>query len=130
MKEKIYEKVKEDSKQAYAHYLKAFGIIDDEKSVKSETPKKNIDLMILLSKLGLIESNSENIEIINEFHDYLFKLGIEMGVGHGKRMVIDAIKSRSIDFKKLMEMNPQEFVAYNLEPPFIADMKEALANEK
>lgn len=130
MKDKIYEKIKEDSTKSYAHYLKMLGVIDDENSVKSETPKKNVDFMILLSRLGLIESNPENMDTIEEFHDYLFKFGIEMGVGHGKRMIIDAIKSNSVDFEELMNINPEEFVTYDLKPTFISDMKEALLNEK
>lgn len=130
MEDKIYEKLKEDSAKSYAHYLKMMGVIDDENAVKSETPKKNVDFMTLLSRLELIESNDENMETISEFHDYLFKFGIEMGISHGKRMIIDAIKSDSVDFEKLMEINPQEFVTYEFEPPFIADMKEAISNEK
>jgi hypothetical protein len=130
MQDKIYEKLKEDSAKSYAHYLKKLGIITDEKSITGETPKKNMDLMTLLSKLGLIENNAENMKTINEFHEYLFKLGIEVGIGHGKRMVIESIKADAIDFKKLMEMDPQEFVTYNMDPTFISDMKEAFENEK
>ena len=130
MKDKIYDEIKEKHCKSSGKYMKSFGIINDENEVESGTPKKNIDLMIILSNLELIEPNQETLDKINEFHDYLFKLGIEIGVGQGKKMVIDAIKNDDATYDKLMEIDPEQYTNYEFEPTFISDMKEALFNEK
>lgn len=126
LKDKIYDDIKEKNCKVSGKYMKTLGIISNESEVKSGIPKKNIDFMTILAKLDLIEINEENLETIDEFHDYLFKLGLELGVSHGKRQVIDAIKSNSIDFKQIMEIDPEEYTKNAFEPTFISDMKEAL----
>lgn len=130
LKDKIYEEIKEKHCRSSGKYMKSFGIITDENNLTSGTPKRNIDLMAILSNLGLIEANQETIDKINEFHDYLFKLGIEIGVSQGKKIVIDAMKHNNAVFDKLMEINPEDYTDYEFEPTFISDMKEALFNEK
>ncbi len=130
MEDKIYEIIKEKNAKSAGMYMKYLGIIDDEDSVKSGIPKKNIDLLIILSNIGLIGQNPETGDIINEFHDYLYKLGISVGIGHGKRMIIESIREYPDSFENIMEIEPEDFVNYNIEPTFIHDLKESIANEK
>lgn len=130
MEDKIYEIIKEKNAKSAGMYMKYLGIIDDEDSVKSGIPKKNIDLLIILSNIGLIGQNPETGDIINEFHDYLYKLGISVGIGHGKRMIIESIREYPDSFENIMEIDPEDFVNYNIEPTFIHDLKESIANEK
>lgn len=130
MEDKIYEIIKEKNAKSAGRYMKYLGIIDDEDSVKSGIPKKNIDLLIILSNIGLIGQNPETGDLINEFHDYLYKLGISVGIGHGKRMIIESIREYPDSFENIMEIDPKDFVNYNIEPTFIHDLKESIANEK
>ena len=130
MEDKIYEIIKEKNAKSAGMYMKYLGIIDDEESVKSGIPKKNIDLLIILSNIGLIGQNPETGDLINEFHDYLYKLGISVGIGHGKRMIIESIREYPDSFENIMEIDPEDFVNYNIEPTFIHDLKESIANEK
>ena len=130
MEDKIYEIIKEKNAKSAGMYMKYLGIIDDEDSVKSGIPKKKIDLLIILSNIGLIGQNPETGDIINEFHDYLYKLGISVGIGHGKRMIIESIREYPDSFENIMEIDPEDFVNYNIEPTFIHDLKESIANEK
>jgi len=130
MEDKIYEIIKEKNAKSAGMYMKYLGIIDDEDSVKSGIPKKNIDLLIILSNIGLIGQNPETGDLINEFHDYLYKLGISVGIGHGKRMIIESIREYPDSFENIMEIDPEDFVNYNIEPTFIHDLKESIANEK
>ena len=130
MEDKINEIIKEKNAKSAGMYMKYLGIIDDEDSVKSGIPKKNIDLLIILSNIGLIGQNPETGDIINEFHDYLYKLGISVGIGHGKRMIIESIREYPDSFENIMEIDPEDFVNYNIEPTFIHDLKESIANEK
>lgn len=129
MKDKIFEKIQEDSNKSLNHYLKMFNIIDSATEVKSGAPKKNIDFAIILSNLGLIELNPKTGKIIDDFHDYLFKFGIEIGVGIGKRDVINMIKDDAGTFEECLNINPEEIVKYKIEPTFVKDLKEVLQNE-
>lgn len=110
--------------------MKSIGIVKNENEVRAGTPKKNIDLMVILTNIGLIDNNPENMDKINDFHDYLFKLGIEIGVAQGKKMIIDAIKEDRADFNEIIKIDPEHYTAYDFEPTFISDMKEAISNEK
>ena len=130
MEEKIYTEIKEKHFNTTSQYLKALGIIDETDKVKGGTPKKNIDLGIILSQLELIELNEETSEIIDEYHDYVFKLGIELGVSSGKKMTIEAIKHDNSVFDELMKIDPDEFTNYSIEPSFIDGIREAILNEK
>ena len=121
MEDKIYEIIKEKNAKTAGMYMKYLGIIDDEDSVKSGIPKKNIDLLIILSNIGLIGQNPETGDLINEFHDYLYKLGISVGIGHGKRMIIESIREYPDSFENIMEIDPEDFVNYNIEPTFIQE---------
>lgn len=124
LQDKIYENIKENNCKTIGKYMKTMGFVDDESEIKCGKPKKNMDFLIILSNLGLIEQNPKMGEIVNEFHDRLFKLGIEIGVIHGKKIIIDAIKKDKIDFEKLMEINPKEYTNYNPEPIFICNIEE------
>ena len=130
MEEKIYNEIKEKNFKTTSQYLKALGIIDENDNVKGGTPKKNIDLGIILSQFGLIELNEETSEIIDEYHDYVFKLGIELGVNSGKKMIIEAIKNDDSVFDELMKIDPNEYTNYSVEPSFIDGVREAILNEK
>ena len=131
MEDKIYEIIKEKNAKSSGHYMKILGIVEDENSIKFGTPKKNIDLMIILSNLGLIEPNPENGEIIDDYHDYLYKFGINLGIGNGKKIIIDSIKENPNSFETIMELDPEEFVNYDdIKPTFIHDLKESITNEQ
>lgn len=130
MKDKIYEEIKEKNRKTTEHYMRALGIIDSSDKVKSSIPKKNIDLGIILSKLNLIELNEETSNTIDEFHDYVFKLGIDIGVGSGKKLMIEAIQQDKSLFEDLMEIDPQEYVNYPIEPAFIEGIREVILDEK
>ena len=126
MIDKIYEDIEEKQSKVSAKYLKNMGIVKDENAVKCMTPKQNLDFMIILHNLGLIEENSENLKKIDEFYEYLFKLGLEIGAYQGKKLLIDAIKKDFVDFDALMEVDVEELIDFDFEPTFITDMKEAL----
>ena len=129
MIEKIFEKIKQKEQKSANHYLKALGIVGEKENVIGGNPKKNMDLAIILSNLGLIEITPETGEIIDEYHDYLFKLGIENGVGMGKKIVFDAVANEEISLEEIMDIDPEEYVNFNFQPSFIHDMKEAIRNE-
>jgi len=130
MEDKIFNVIKEKNAKSADHYMKILGIVKEEDSVKFGVPKKNLDFLIILSKLGLIGPDSEYGETINDFHDYLYKLGINVGIGYGKRMIIDSIKEYPESFEGLMDINPEEIVDYDIKPTFINDLKESITNEK
>ncbi len=123
MEEKIYQKIKEDEKQTAKRYGKIFGINEE---ITDTVPKKNYDLEVLLKKLELIPKDSEIINEINKFHDYLIKFGINVGIGAGKKIIIEAIQNETFEFDKLFDINPDNIVKYNMEPTFIRDLKEAI----
>ena len=124
MEDKIYEKVKNDGMRSYGLFLRSLGIIENENEINGQTPKKNLDFLIILTKLDLIEANSVNGEKIDEFHDYLFKLGISTGIIGGKKMIIEGIKNEEIDFDEIMDVNPDDIVNFEYLPAFISDLME------
>lgn len=127
MEDKIYERLKEDQKRCANRYAKAFGMNDE---IISTIPKKNLDLLIILKQIGLLPEEHDKLDELNDFHDYLFKFGIELGIPIGKQLIIDAIQSGSLDFEKLSKVNPEDFVTHDFEPTFVSDFKEAIVNEK
>lgn len=127
MENKIYEKIKEKQKECSDHYSKLIGIDTEHYDT---IPTKNFDLMNLLKKLELLPEDCDKLDEINEFYDYLFKLGIETGINLGKRQAITEIRNNSANFEEFMEIDPEMIVNYNVEPTFISDLKEALLNEK
>lgn len=127
--DKIYEDIEEKQTKVSSKYMKTLGIVKDENAITGIAPKQNLDFMIILHNLGLIESNSENMEKIDEFYKYLFKLGLEIGVHQGKKLLINALKKDMVDFDELMEFDIDILLNFDFEPTFITDMKEAL-NEK
>jgi hypothetical protein len=129
MEDKIYEKLKEQEIESATRYIKILGA-SYAPEITDLIPKKNIDFATILNRMGLIELTQENREKINDFHDYLFKLGINLGVSHGKKMIIDAVKDDDIDFQEILDVNPEDLVDFNMEPTFIRDYKEAVVNEK
>ena len=130
MEDKIYEEIKRKDTESIRHYMKTLNIIDDNNKVEYWTSRKNIDFIIILSNLGLVENNDENLKKLDEFFEYLFKLGIESGLCTSRQLMIDSIKKGKIDFDKLMEIDPNSYINYNFEPRFISDMKEAILNDK
>lgn len=127
METKIYEKLKENEIRSANHYFKVMGI-DEE--VTETFPNKNIDILTILEHLELLPEDPENLDKINDFYDYLFKFSIDLGIGMGKKLTIEAIQNREIDFEKLKEIDPKSIVNYDMEPTFITDMREAIMNEK
>ena len=128
MEEKIFEKLKKQEIESSKHYFKIFGIEDGEDIIET-VPAKNFDFETILLNLNLIKRNPENIEKINKFHDYLFKMGIELGVFDGKQTLIDSIKNGKVDFEKIESINPEKFVPQNIIPTFISDLLEEISNE-
>ena len=129
MIDKIFDDIKRRELECSNRYMESLGLAEKNGEMIGSIPKKNMDLRTILSKLDLIKSSRENLEKINDFHDYLFKLGIELGVTYSKRMVIDHIQNHHLDFEQLLEINTDEYVNYELLPGAIYDMKEEF-NEK
>lgn len=130
MEDKIFNVIKEKNAKSAGHYMKILGIIEEDDSVQFGVPKKNLDLLIILNKIGLIENDAECGKTIDNFHDYLYKLGINTGIGHGKKMIIDSIKEYPESFESLMDINPEDIVNFDIKPTFINDLKESITNEK
>ncbi len=78
MKDKLFNDYVKQETESSKQYYKAMG--RGNVNIKERIPNENLDMVSLLSKLGLIEENMNNRSIINDFHDYLFKFGIEMEV--------------------------------------------------
>ena len=57
-------------------------------------------------------------------------MGIDLGVSSGKKLIIESIQKDDSLFEKLMEIDPQDYVNYPIEPAFINDVREAIINEK
>ena len=130
MEEKIFEKLKEEERKSATKYEKAMGNINEEDKISQTIPKKNFDLKLILSNVGLIEDNEESLEKINDFHDYLFKLGIDIGISHGKQLIIHAIKADRVDIDRIMTTDLENYINFNFMPSYLYDLKEALLNEK
>lgn len=113
MIDKIYEKIKEEQCSSMNTILNMFNITSEDNKVIGGTPKKNIDLSIILTKLNLVELEQGIGEQIDEFHDYLFKLGIENGISMGKQMLINQIICDEADIDKIMDIDPNEIVNFN-----------------
>ncbi len=116
MENKIYEDLKKKEMESATRQMKVLGIIDDNTKVKGDIPHKNIDMLEILSKIGLIEKNKENLDKLNEFYEHLFKLGIETGIHGGKQLGIHAIKNGDIEFEDMMDIDPEGFTDYNFKP--------------
>ncbi len=127
METKIYEKLKENEIRSMNHYFKIIGIY---KEVTETLPTENIDILTILEHLELLPEDPDNLDKINDFYDYLFKFSIDLGIGMGKKMSIEAIQNRKIDFEKLKKIDPDSIVNYDIEPTFITDLREAIMNEK
>ena len=90
-------------------------------NLKERIRNENLDMLTLLSELGLIEENINNLDIINEFHEYLFKLGIEIGVADGKRMITDALKNDEIIIDEIKNIDGDKYTNFKFTAPFIGD---------
>ena len=123
MVDKIYEKLKEDELQTAKRFNMLFGA---NHTIINTMPKKNLDLQVLLKKVDLIPQDCKKLDTINEFYEYLFKLGLETGIGMSKKMIIDSIKNGEVDFEEIMKVNPDDYVKYNREPTYIKEMKESI----
>ena len=91
--------------------------------------KINFDVVTLLTKTGLLKEDSENIETVEEYYEYLFKLGIDVGITRGKQMVIDHLKENKIDINTIMEIDPETLIKHDLKPSYIGDMIDNFKNE-
>ena len=109
MIDKIYEKFEEDEIKNRNNYLKSMNMIGENEKITSIEYRKNIDLMTILTKVGLVENNDKTKEIISNFHEYLFKLGIELGISKGKQIAIDMIINEDVDMDLLMNVNPKDY---------------------
>ena len=127
MIDKIYEKMKEDEKKSARRYNKSLGI--EENDSYKIMPKINFDVVTLLTKTGLLKEDSENIETVEEYYEYLFKLGIDVGITRGKQMVIDHLKENKIDINTIMEIDPETLIKHDLKPSYIGDMIDNFKNE-
>ena len=116
MEKKIYEEQKKKERETATRQMKVLGIIDDNAKVEDDIPHKNTDMLEILSKIGLIEKNKENLDKLNEFNEYLFKLGIETGIHNGRQLGIHAIKNGEVEFEELMDLDPESFTDYNFRP--------------
>lgn len=130
MLDKIYNRLEEEDLKAANYYNEKFGVFGINEKLIGTNSKKNLDLIKILNKIGLIEDNAENLGIIKDYYEYVFKIGIDMGISYGTKIVIDAIKKNKVDLKTIMETNPEQFVKYDFKPSFVSDMIDRIKNEK
>ena len=127
MIDKIYKKVKEDEKKSAQYYNESLGIDDiDYSEIISKT---NYDLITILTKTGLLKEDSKNLEIVDEFYEYLFKLGIKIGIDQGKKWFIDNLKEDKVDFNKIMNIDPEILIQHDTKPSYVQDMINSLEKE-
>ena len=119
MKDKIFNDYVKQETESSKQYYKAMGM--GNVNIKERIPNENLDMVTLLSKLGLIEKNMDNLNIINDFHDYLFKFGIEMGVADGKHIIMDALKNNKITIDEIKNINCDKYTDFKFASPFLGD---------
>ena len=122
MEDKIFREIKDKQIATEKHYRKVMGFEDCE--LKEGPSKITLDLMTILSHLKLIEITDETCEKFDEFYEYLYKLGISIGIINGKRMVIEAIKSDELTLDEIMKINTDRLIEFNIEPTYIKEMRE------
>ena len=118
MIDKIFNDYK---KQEFESEKQYYSIIGMEKKIKFENriQRENLDLITILSNLGLIEKNNDNLSIINDFYEYLFKYGIELGVADGKRIIISALEKDEITTDDIMNLDYKKFTEFKFASPLI-----------
>lgn len=128
MHEKIYETFKKRDKESTLKYLKLLGKIDESATIDdiSTTEYKNIDLEMLFIKFRLIKYDPENIKKINKFEEYLFKLGIKIGIVQGRKLVIKSIKRDQVKIQTLLEFPAENFTNYGIEPEELLNYKKTI----
>ena len=109
MIDKIFDETIEQEKKEFEKQLKKFGIIAESDEITKRLFKVNMDLLVILTKTGLIENTSENNAIIEEFHDEMYKLGIELGVHKGKKHIAELVKNDEITLEEINSYNPEDF---------------------
>ena len=119
MKDKIFNDYVKQETNSSKRYYKVMGM--GNVNLKERIRNENLDMLTLLSELGLIEENINNLDIINEFHEYLFKLGIEIGVADGKRMITDALKNDEIIIDEIKNIDGDKYTNFKFTAPFIGD---------
>lgn len=123
MHEKILEKVMEAEKKSCEEFLEEIGI-NPGSGIKNLYSKKNTDVFILLSELGLIEKNPENGEIIDKFYDYLILVGIDNGLAIGQRMILDSIRDDEKNYDEIMKIDTEDLVNLVINPRVIEEIME------
>ena len=121
MHEKILEKVMEAEKKNCEEFLEELGISTGG-GIKNLYSKKNTDVFILLSELGLIEKNPENGEIIDKFYDYLILVGIDNGLAIGQRMILDSIRDEEKNYDEIMKIDTEDLVNLVINPSVIEEI--------
>ena len=127
MENKIFEEFKKKEKEFTARYNKKLDVIDGNIDIESRFHAKNIDMLIILSNMGIIEKNGENLRKLEEFNKCLFKLGIRSGVIDAKLGGIHAIQDGKLDFDELRELDPERYTVFDFEPDIIQDIQEAFS---
>ena len=121
MKDRIYEDYNNKKQELKLDYMKKTNVEFDESEFKSFIPNENYDLIRILSEFDLIKMNPSTLEAVNDFYEYIFKLGIEIGVREGQKRCIEEIKKNTLDLTKIMNTPPEEFVNFNIESDFIGE---------
>ena len=114
MIDKIYEEVDKAEIEKYKKRAKAIALLnkrkdDEQDEINNFTLKVNYDLNIILLNSGLIEDSEENEKIIDDYYEYLIKFGISLGIGTGKKRIINAIKNDYIDYETIMEIDTENW---------------------
>ena len=125
MQEEIFERIMESRKAAAIKYMKILGTIDedfDEESYKVPSYRTD-DLKRILAKLKLIKNTVQNYNIIDEFHEDLYKLALEIGIKRGKILIINVVKEGNMDYSKIMAVETKKFSNIQIEPDIIIDFK-------
>lgn len=120
MIEKIYADYKKIENENIKKYLKSIGIID---AIEKTTPKKNIDLSIILEKSGLLKTD-DNLKTkigdeIDTYTEDVFKQGIKIGVKDGQKNLLKELKNNENLYSYLSNVEIKEFIKSNVESTFI-----------
>ena len=130
MIDEIYDDLNEKFVESYTKLIKTLGLPAECNEIKEFNHYMDIDLLNILTAAELLKPNEEALKGINKYSEYVFKLGIEIGVSEGKELVVKKVKSDKPDMETVMKLDPNQYLNFRFIPTFIKDLQDAIKNEK